>query len=187
MSLRSAAAPAVVTVAFAKCRFFVVAIVKSDPLPSLSIDALPVRRVMINACRSSGKNGRRALRILPWLSYSRNLTHAGLLMSCWSIGTLPTSGQRGAGIGEAGRLSGGFGSRLCAARSNFPAMLVGSPSGDATRVGEGQGVHRRDDPEGCPADWPPACGRVVKVLRLTSFMSSTTVWPGFIEITVNIA
>ena len=63
MSFRSTAAPPVTIVACGKSSDFIVAIVKSAPRPSCSIDALPWSRVMINAWRWSGKNGSSALRI----------------------------------------------------------------------------------------------------------------------------
>ena len=51
---------------------------RSAAAPSSSSEALPSRRLISCAWRSSGKNGRSDLRISFWLSNSRNWIHSGL-------------------------------------------------------------------------------------------------------------
>ena len=106
---------------------------------------------MISACRWSGKNGRSALRICPWLSMSRNLHPVRVGDRLLRAGILRRAGERGAGVGEPLRL---VGDRRAALRRQ------GQLAGDALReiarlgvdevVGQPQRVDRCDDPEDVP-------------------------------------
>ena len=160
--------------------------------PSVSMSWLPGRRTTIWACRSSGKNGRSDLRMLPSLSWSRKSTHSWLPITLSSGGIASTRAsvvrrRRAAGLGSLGVAPGG-GEQDAAgdARGDAPSGST-SPSSTSRRrrawqlacdevVGE---LQRRD---GADDGFEHAASRssastLSQIARFSGVNSSTTVWP----------
>ena len=119
----STGAPVVTIVVFANFSFPAAALTTSADCPSTLIEALPGRRTIIWACRSSGKFARRGVRILPWLSWRRTSRYAGLSSVRWATGTAVSRCRVTAASALRLAASSGVAARAVAARRILPATL----------------------------------------------------------------
>ena len=160
---------------------------RSAAAPSTSSDSLPLSRVIIWACASSGKNGRSDLRISPRLSNSRNSIHSGFSNVCspW------TALMRLSVVSESSRRiawAAGSGSRSRAPSRACPATLwVTSPVGLDTRFWVNSRAVSGLTTPNTPSVWRRSSSTCWRWAMFSGVNRSVTVWPSSIVNRVTMA